>query len=469
MTEFEKKVLNFIDRWNLVKQGEKILVAVSGGKDSMALLHFLVSKKEELGCQICAANVDHGLRGDSGREEAEMIASFCDEHSIPFYHEKRDVTHYHKSNRGLSLEEAARAVRYGFLFKAGEKFGADKIALAHHLNDLVETILMRIARGTGLKGVIAMKPIDNSIIRPFLSVGVQEILDYVTINMIPYKEDPTNVLEVYDRNFVRMRIVPLFKELNSSFEDAVYRFYMNIMESYCIVEERIRSFISDLGTETENGKIQRCFGEVDIFLKEQDALVAEAVREIVTRLSKDGYPPSRERIEAFMGLLGKRNSRWTVEFKEDIKSSRIGKYMFFYRGNLLESMKDDVDEIIERLPAEVSTKFGEITLNYEKGKMEFKEKFDGKKGCPCTLKVLKFPLRLRTVTSEDRMVPFGSKKEKRVVEIIKENGMMGFITRIPVLENADGTILWVPGIRAAEQCRVPDFEDGYALFRFERR
>ncbi|ACR80257.1 tRNA lysidine(34) synthetase TilS [Kosmotoga olearia] len=469
MTGFEKKVFEFIDRWGLIKQGEKILVAVSGGKDSMALLHFLVSKKERLGCEICVANMDHGLRDDSGREEAVMIASFCEKHDVPFYHERRDVTQYHKNNRGLSLEEAARIVRYDFLFNAREKLGADKIALAHHLNDLVETMLMRIARGTGLKGVISMKPMNNSIIRPLLSVGVQEILDYVTINMIPYKEDPTNVLEVYDRNFIRMRIVPLFKELNASFEDAIYRFYMNIMESYNIIEEKVRSFISSLETETENGKVQRCFGELDIFLKEQDALVAEVVREIVMRLSEDGYPPSRERIEAFMKLLGKQDRRWTIEFKEDIKSSRLGKYIFFYRGDLFESMKDDVDEVIEKLPVRVSTRFGEIILNYEKGKLELKEKFDGKKVCPCTLKVLKFPLRFRRVKCEDRMIPFGSKKEKEVFKIIKESGMTGFITRIPVLENADGTILWVPGIRAAEQCRVSDSEDGYALFRFERR
>ncbi|MDD4478440.1 MAG: tRNA lysidine(34) synthetase TilS, partial [Mesotoga sp.] len=236
MHVLEEETLGFIGRWNLLKPGQRVLVAVSGGKDSMALLNILWNLSPLLSIELVAANLDHGLRERGPSEEAEMIKRICIEKGIAFFHERRDVKDYMSKVPGLSVEEAARKVRYDFLREVKNAQLCDVIAVAHNRDDLTETMLLRMARGTGLKGVVGLRPSNGDIVRPLLFCDMQRIMDYVTINMVTFMEDETNLDTSFDRNSVRLKIVPEFKRLNPSFNEAKWRFFENLYDGYSIVE-----------------------------------------------------------------------------------------------------------------------------------------------------------------------------------------------------------------------------------------
>jgi tRNA(Ile)-lysidine synthase len=186
MHVLEEETLGFIGRWSLLKPAQRVLVAVSGGKDSMALLNILWNLKPLLSIELVVANMDHGLREKGPMEEAEMIRQVCIEKGIAFFHERRDVKDYMAKTPGLSVEEAARKVRYDFLREVKNAQSCDVIAVAHNRDDLIETMLLRMARGTGLKGVVGLRPSNGDIVRPLLFCDMQRIMDYVTINMVTF-------------------------------------------------------------------------------------------------------------------------------------------------------------------------------------------------------------------------------------------------------------------------------------------
>ena len=457
---FEEKVSAFIREWKLLEPGDKVLVAVSGGKDSMALLYFLSKNAPRFQIEVTAANLDHRLRGNSGKLEAEMIAAFCRKNGIPFYRGSRDVMKVFNLEKKFSLEQAARKVRYNFLEEAREYFGANKIAVAHHLDDLVETILMRLVRGTGISGITGMKPLNRNIIRPLLSVGVQEVLNYVTINMIPFSEDPTNRSEVFDRNYLRLKVIPLLRELNPGYDKAIWRFFENCLGSNTIIEDSIR----DLRSSTVHDR-GAYYLKADLMRKKPWPYIAEFVRSVVSFLASDSYPPSQERIKVFKTCLYSSSRSWTVEFKEDLKSSRYGDYVFFYSNKLFEEYNAQQFEI-GSFPFEAKTNFGTIRLAVS---TEMPENIDGRFLSCASFDSLNFPLRLRSVRMDDEIAPFGMNGKKKIGKIIKERGMLGFVRKILVLEDRCSQILWVPGIVTGEMCRIAGDHGRFAVFSLERR
>ena len=155
MDKFEKWVLKYIECYELVSRGDKVVVAVSGGADSISLLHTLHNISEELGISLHVAHLDHGLRGES-YQDAEYVASIVEKLDLPSTIEKREVLSYKQEHR-ISLEEAAREVRYQFLEEVVKSQGAASIAVAHTLNDHVETVLLHLLRGSGLKGLVGLR------------------------------------------------------------------------------------------------------------------------------------------------------------------------------------------------------------------------------------------------------------------------------------------------------------------------
>ncbi|OAA31231.1 hypothetical protein AT15_06960 [Kosmotoga arenicorallina S304] len=455
---FEEKVLEFIKTYELIKPGEKILIAVSGGKDSMALLHFLGANSTLLKCEIVAANLDHGLRGYEGQREAEMVKAFCEKRKIAFYHEKTDVKKFISENKGLSPEEAARLKRMEFLKRAKMILQADKIAIAHHLNDLAETILMRLIRGTGLRGMLGMKPIDGDIIRPFLFIPVHDIKDYVTINMVPYNSDKTNIIEDYDRNFIRHRIMPLLKELNPSYEEAFWRFFLNVSESYSSLEKDITRLLEL--TFWKNGK---ALIERKALTSSEWAIVAEYVRAIVQRLSEKGYPPTRERVMAFKRLLISSTGGWKIQFADGVECVSRGKYIVFNKVSLAGNIWS---KVIETLPVDIETETGKIVISVVKN---IPEDIDGGYKAVCPADIISFPLWLRSASESDKFMPFGLNSMKNVISLAAREAPPDVLAGLMVLEDNEKRILWVPGVRASELCRSSNKRSELLLFKFERR
>ncbi len=228
MKATEQKVLRFIKENELLSSGEKILVALSGGPDSVFLLHFLNKFKKKFKIEIGAVHVNHKLRGKDSERDELFCKTICDEISIPFYMLRKDVKSYSKKNK-LSLEVAGRKIRYEFFEKISKSNKYDKIATAHNADDNAETVLLNLIKGTGIKGIAGIPVRRSKIVRPILSLTKKEILDYLYENRFEYRIDESNLSNDFERNFLRNEIIPLIqKNINPSFSNSTLNTSLNL-------------------------------------------------------------------------------------------------------------------------------------------------------------------------------------------------------------------------------------------------
>ena len=211
-----EKVKQFIDSESLIDSSEKVLIAVSGGRDSIVLLMLLNNLKYK----IQVAHCNYQLRGEESDADEDFVKGLCEKLSIPF-HAKRFETSEAAKNEGISIQMKARDLRYAWFEELCQSEGIDKIATAHHLDDQLETILINLTRGTGLKGLRGMKAKRNNIVRPLLCVARDEINEFIYANHIPFREDSSNASGKYFRNKIRHQVIPVLKEINPSLFDAV--------------------------------------------------------------------------------------------------------------------------------------------------------------------------------------------------------------------------------------------------------
>ena len=207
-----RKVLETIKREELIQKGDRILVALSGGADSVTLLHILKALEKELDIEIFAAHLNHQIRGASAHWDALFSYRFCKKINVPCFLSAVNVPQLAKEKK-LTMEEAAREARYSMLFGLKDRLLLDKIAVAHNLDDQAETILMRILRGTGLNG---LKGIDykrpDGLIRPLMDLKRYEIEEYCELNGLSFQMDETNFENAYTRNKIRMELLPFIED-----------------------------------------------------------------------------------------------------------------------------------------------------------------------------------------------------------------------------------------------------------------
>ena len=228
MKATEQKVLRFIKENELLATGEKNLVALSGGPDSVFLLHFLNKFKKKFKIEIGAVHINHRLRGKDSERDELFCKAVCDELSIPIYTLRKDVKSYSKKNK-YSLEVAGRKIRYEFFEKISKANQYDKIATAHNADDNAETVLLNLIKGTGIKGIAGIPVRRNDIIRPILSLTKKEILDYLEVNRFEYRIDESNLSNDFERNFLRNEVIPLIqKNINPSFSNSVLNTSLNL-------------------------------------------------------------------------------------------------------------------------------------------------------------------------------------------------------------------------------------------------
>ena len=210
----QKKIENFMEEHHMVKRGECILAAVSGGADSLCLLLILLQLRQAGKIRLCAVHVEHGIRGADSQKDACFVENFCKEQGVPIKVFHCHAEEYAKAHK-MTVEEGARALRYGFFAQAAEEFGADKIAVAHSQNDCAETMLFHLVRGTGLKGMSGILPVRGNIIRPLLCAQRKEIESYLAERNQEFCQDKTNEELDYSRNKLRRQVFPVLNEVNS--------------------------------------------------------------------------------------------------------------------------------------------------------------------------------------------------------------------------------------------------------------
>lgn len=207
------KVRSTICSHAMIAQGDKVLVAVSGGVDSVVLLNVLCQLAPEYRLSIVVAHLDHQLRGEESEEDVRFVAQFAARHKLQLISESIDVRAIAREKK-MGIEEAARTVRMRFLRETADKVGAAKIALGHTANDLAETMLFNLIRGTGTDGLVGIRPINLPFIRPLIDVTRDEIVHYAHEHGLSWREDRSNADTSFTRNRIRHEIIPRIEELN---------------------------------------------------------------------------------------------------------------------------------------------------------------------------------------------------------------------------------------------------------------
>lgn len=249
------KVKKFIENNRLLSKGDKIVLGVSGGPDSLCLLHILYSLKEDYNLTLIVAHVNHNLR-EEAKFEADFVRDFTNRLKIEFYLADVDIEKLSKEKK-KSCEEVAREYRYNFFNEVAKKVSANKIAVAHNLNDNAETILMHIIRGSGIEGIKGISAINNNIIRPLLNTKRVEIEEYCKENNLTPMIDKTNFESIYTRNKVRNKILPMFEEVNPDILNTLTRLGNILIEEDEFISEYADKIYNDIKIEKKDVKLNK--------------------------------------------------------------------------------------------------------------------------------------------------------------------------------------------------------------------
>ena len=404
--DITKKVLKFILDENLIEEGDRIVVALSGGVDSVTLLHVLLELSDDLKISIVAAHLNHMLRKSSSRDE-EFVKNLCEELGVELHVERIDVKSVWKGS-GRSLEEVARQIRYDFLRKVKDRTGSSKIATAHHMDDLLETILYRLVRGTGPFGLIGMEPKSKDLIRPFLRLRRMEIEEYAKENGLKFVLDETNYDRSIPRNFIRHEIVPLLENLNPSISSSAYRLSKILLS--------MRNFFEPILKDIYEKSKRILKGRIEFKISESEYLISELIRLASMELS--GRVPEWIKIQSFLDGLKKSSHR--VVFWENFGAWKS--FDRFIVGRL------------EPLSVESGVEFGVLKLG--EFEIEISEGFGG----DFSTFLRPEELRFRARRKGDRI---GRRKLK---DLLIDEKIPAYIRdELPLLVRED-EIIWVPGI-----------------------
>ncbi len=282
MTDLIDNVKRTIDKYCMLQAGDRVVVGVSGGPDSLCLLHALDSLREEYKFSLFAAHLNHKFRGAAADADAEFVDRICREWGIPAYVETFDVPAYIKET-GLSPEEAGREIRYRLFDRVCEEVGGNKIAVAHNLNDHVETILMRFMRGSGIEGLKGIEAVRGRIIRPLLETERQEIEEYCSAKRLDPRIDKTNLEAVYNRNRIRLELIPYIqKNFNPNIMMALSRFSGLIKDENDFLEAEAESKMNMMA-EIEDDRVVI---DAKQLLSVHAALQRRIIRRSIEKLAK---------------------------------------------------------------------------------------------------------------------------------------------------------------------------------------
>ena len=310
-------VLKTIDKYGMLSQNDRIVVAVSGGPDSMALLHILYCIRMKYSLYIHVAHLNHMMRGEESEVDTQYVRDYCISCNIPYTIRYGDINSISKEE-GVSIEEAGRKVRYELFSDIAREITASKIALAHNLNDQAETMLMRIMRGTGLDGLCGIKPVrDNLYIRPFINTPRYEIEEYCTLNNLNPRIDSTNLEPIYMRNKIRLELIPYIKEnYNQGIENSLAGMSRLLREDNDFIDDYANTVYKDL-VKDNNNKLS-----IDIIsLKNlNNAIKKRVIRKAIEGVNGSLVGIESKHIELILAILERGSTGSAVDLPGSIKA-----------------------------------------------------------------------------------------------------------------------------------------------------
>lgn len=436
-----EKVRKTIAQFHMFPWGAKLIVGLSGGADSVALLHLLHSWQKEENWQITAVHIHHGLRGREADEDARFAEDFCASLGIPCVVKRYDVAKEAKLRR-LGEEETGRILRYAAFREAAGEEG--RIAVAHHRKDQAETVLMRLCRGTGLTGLTGMSPVRGDICRPLLFCDREEIEQYCRENRLPWREDATNQQEKYTRNKLRLRILPLLEEINPKAVAHIAETASLLAEEEDFLEQQAEAYFAQ-------GKLPSAPEEIHLSREKLHAL-HPAMRRRVLRKAMANFlqtDVSQAQIAALEDLLQKESGK-SRDFPQGIRAENRYEALVLFR-----KREQQAEGFCCELPVDEEVLIPEagiaVCASFHEKKVEISAEtctnvFDYDK--------IKYTLFCRTRKAGD-FIPLQNGRKKIKDLFIDEKiprDRRGFYPLITMGEE----VLWVPGLRASAAAGVDE-------------
>lgn len=441
MEPVHQKTISFIKANKLFEGSNRVLIALSGGADSVYLLDFLYKFKRLFRIELGAFHLNHSLRGAEAARDSTFCALICRNYGIPFYYKKRNVAAYAKKN-GFSVEEAARIIRYDELTKIARDENFDLIATGHIIEDNSETMLLNFVKGAGLNGLAGIPPRRGNIVRPLLALSKNEITSYLGKNGIEYKVDSTNEISDYDRNFLRINILPQLRaRLNPSLDLALLRTagtlagYRNFIEENIVIPYA-ESFLLK--------KTKEILMPVNTLLGLNEIIRGRILQEAIQR--KFNVSLSNERISECLSLMDKQPGR-SVEFEGGLTALRE-------RGSIKIGYQTNALRIKKELPEKVWVEAGSKRIfveRIENGNPEFSsnrnEEILGFTALPDKFIV-------RNWQKGDSFIPLGMKGEKKVSDFLTDEKIMTGNKGEQLVVTVGDRIVWVVGLRIDDRFKL---------------
>lgn len=441
MSALEQNIIKFIAKNKLINSGDKLLIALSGGADSAFALSFFDKYKSKYKIQICALHINHSLRDSESDSDEEFCKMICNNLNIEFYSEKIDVPTFAKIER-LSIEEAARNIRYKKLNDYQEISKSSKIVTAHNLDDNTETVLLNLFRGTGLKGLSGIPIMRDNIIRPFLSVTKIDIIKYLNDEGIEFRVDSTNKENDFKRNYLRNEIIPkIKKKINEKVNQNVLKMSQIAKNSYFIINDLVSENISKFITYTES--------EIKISKKIKTTashLMGEIVRECIEEkfsvsTSYIDFSNIQNLIELQVGSK--------IDISQNLEVISEREYLIIREK---EIVIDEISDVKLYFNSEVN--FGEkaigcteVELNEIQHSKEIDHEFIDAEN-------LVEPFIVRKWKDNDRFNPLGLNGTKKVSDFLTDQKVPNISRKDELVLLNDEKIIWIIGHRIDESIKI---------------
>lgn len=440
MKRTEQKVIKFISENNLLKEGKKVLIALSGGPDSIFLLHFLNKFKNKYKIEVEAAHINHSLRGFSSERDELFCRTICNELNIPFYSITKNVKSIAKKNK-LSIEVAARKTRYEFFNLVLKKSKLDKILTAHNADDNVETVLLNLLKGAGLKGIAGIPIKRENIIRPILCLSKKEILEYLEENKFEYRIDESNLKNDFERNYLRNKIVPLLTErLNPSLSNSVLTTSLNLQSLVEEIEFETEKFKSNIKIDKSN-VIKLPIKKID-----ENPIAKYLVKQSVDELF--GVKLESNDLNKIFSLKKKETGK-SEELTNKLIAQKDRNEIFIQKKNH-SAINIKSRKIIIGKPLKIGDR--EIVIN----KIDLKEiKFSNSKNIEyISADNLKPNFIVRNWEDGDKFYPIGMKGTKKVSDYLNDIKISSFEKKNQLILECGGKIIWIMGQRLDDRFKI---------------
>ena len=416
---YKKRIQYFIEERNLFALNDKVLVALSGGADSVALLRVLT----DLGYSCECAHCNFHLRGKESDRDERFVQTLCEELQVPL-HIKHFETEAYAKQKQVSIEMAARELRYFWFKELRKEIAAAVIAVAHHRDDSVETFLLNLIRGTGINGLKGIQAKNGYIVRPLLETSREDILDYLNFLNQDYVTDSTNLQDEYMRNKIRLNLLPVMKGMNPSIMESIQETAQKLSEVANIYNQNRAEILEKYIQKTKKG----CMLPIKII--QEDSAPLSLLHEW---LGKHQFNPSQIK-----------------DIYQCLKQEQSGKRFISKDWELLR----DREELILQ-PKQNKEKAPEISMETIEIDNNFVLIKDKQMACLDADKVT-LPLEIRKWKNGDKFVPFGMNGQKKVSDYLTDKKFSLFQKEKQYVACSEGKIVWLIGERTDECFKITD-------------